>query len=345
MTAAGSVAAGRGGRGIAGLKGAVHASRALRWLHARADPLNILARMPPPAPVPPSTVRTVDAVALERVRARLAGAAQPPWLHGEVARRMAERLPVIRLRPARILDWWPASGASAEALRRAYPDAERRGVWPEGLALPAARPRRWWSPRRWGATDDAAALPAEAVGAGACDLLWANMTLHWCADPAAEMRRWHAALAVDGFLMFSTLGPGTAQALREVYRAQGWGTPHAPFVDMHDLGDMLLEAGFADPVMDQETLTLTWRDAAAMRAELRTLGANVDPARYKGLRTPRWRDALAAACRADAEGRAALGFEIVYGHAVRPRPRPRVAAETSVGLDEMREILRNRPDH
>jgi malonyl-CoA O-methyltransferase len=111
---------------------------------------------------------------------------------------------------------------------------------------------------------------------------------------------------------------------------------------------MLLEAGFADPVMDQETLTVTWRDAAAMLAELRALGANVDPARHAGLRTPRWRDALAqalaAACRAG-DARAALGFEIVYGHAVRPRPRPRVAAETAVGLDEMRTMLRNRPDH
>lgn len=300
-----------------------------------------------PAPASRSTVRAVDAVALQRVRARMA-AAQPPWLHGEVARRMAERLAVIRMRPARVLDWWPASGASAEVLRRAYPDAGRRGVWPDGLPLPPPPARRWWSPRRWAAADDTALLPAEAVGAGACELLWANMALHWCADPAAEMRRWHAALAVDGFLMFSTLGPGTFEGLREIYRAQGWGAAHAPFVDMHDLGDMLLEAGFADPVMDQETLTLTWRDAAAMLAELRALGANVDPARHAGLRTPRWRDALAqalaAACRAG-DARAALGFEIVYGHAVRPRPRPRVAAETAVGLDEMRTMLRNRPDH
>ncbi|MBI3155889.1 MAG: biotin synthase, partial [Burkholderiales bacterium] len=200
----------------------------------------------------------------------------------------------------------------------------------------------------WGAAE-AAPIAAEAVGTGECELLWANMTLHWCADPAAELRRWHAALAVDGLLMFSTLGPGTLQGLRELYRAHGWGSPHVPFVDMHDLGDMLVEAGFADPVMDQETLTLTWRDAAAMRAELRTLGANVDPARHAGLRTPRWREALAQAlassCRAGGEARAALGFEIVYGHAWRPAPRPRVAAETAVGLDEMRSILRRRPDH
>jgi len=114
---------------------------------------------------------------------------------------------------------------------------------------------------------------------------------------------------------------------------------------MHDLGDMLLEAGFADPVMDQEIVTLTWADGAAALAELRTLGGNADPQRCAGLRTPRWRRRLEQALRdaaAGPDGRVRLSFEIVYGHAFRPLARPRVEAETRLPLDELRAMVRTR---
>jgi malonyl-CoA O-methyltransferase len=173
--------------------------------------------------------------------------------------------------------------------------------------------------------------------------VWANMLLQAAADPPALMAHWHRALAVDGFLMFSTLGPGSLPELRSLYQAQGWGEPMAPLIDMHDLGDMLIQAGFADPVMDQETLTLTWPSAEAALAELRGLGGNAHPDRHAGLRTPRWRSRLFDALQgqADAEGRVALRFELVYGHAFRPAPKPLVQARTEVSLDAMREMVRS----
>ena len=285
-----------------------------------------------------SAQRPVDAAALQRVRRRLDAAPEGPWLHAEVARRMAERLPVIRLQPAVVLDWWARAGGSGAALAAAYPASSRVRVEAEAQAAAAAP---WWSPRRWGR--GAGPVLAEAAGpAGAGQLLWANMMLHGVPDPQARMLDWHRALAVDGFLMFSTLGPGSLQGLRELYRAQGWPPPHAPFVDMHDLGDMLLHAGFADPVMDQEQLVLTWADAPALLRELRSLGGNADPARPAGLRTPRWRSRLleALGALAGSDGRLRLAFEIVYGHAFRPPPRPRVRAQTTVAVEELRAMSR-----
>jgi len=110
---------------------------------------------------------------------------------------------------------------------------------------------------------------------------------------------------------------------------------------MHDLGDMLVEAGFADPVMDQETLRLTWSSAQAALAELRTLGMNTDVARFPGLRTPRWRDRVleALGAQVDGQGRVVLEFEIVYGHAFKPVPRARLSEHTQVGLDDMKAML------
>jgi malonyl-CoA O-methyltransferase len=286
--------------------------------------------------------KAIDAAALARVQRRQAEAATAPWLHAEVARRMAERLPVILRKPDTVIDWCSHAGASQTVLAEAYPAARLLRVEAETPGAARASQRApWWSAQRWRReppTVGEAALPA-----GAGQLLWANMTLHAVPDPEALIQRWRRALAVDGFLMFSTLGPDTLAGLRALYREAGWGPAHAAFTDMHDLGDMLVAAGFADPVMDQERLTLTWATPEALLGELRSLGANADPSRFAGLRTPRWRQRLhdALRARAGADGRIALEFELVYGHAFNPPPRAKVASETRVALDDLRSMARS----
>ena len=300
--------------------------------------------MAAPASSGTPSARPLDVMALARVQRRMRAAHSAPWLHGEVARRMAERLPIVKLQPAVVAEWDAFLGASRELLASAYPQArvlalEADTVRRDATAEMLARP--WWSPQRWlGA--QAQAMTEDELQPGAVQLLWANMALHGAADPQALMRRWHRALAVDGFLMFSTLGPGSLTALQGVYRSEGWAPPFAPFVDMHDLGDMLVEAGFADPVMDQEIVTLTWASPEALLAELRQLGGNVALGRHAGLRTPRWRERLhqALAAIAGPGGRIALGFEVVYGHAFRPLPRPRVAAHTELAVEDLRTMAR-----
>lgn len=292
----------------------------------------------------PAQLGDPDARAVAHVLCRLAGREQAPWLHREVARRMAERLPIIRQVPRQWLDWWAHLGGGAAAVRAAYPRAQRIAVEP----TPALRARSesqlpaWWSPRRWAGDADAVVLQSQVAKTEAeADMLWANMMLHACVDIPAMLSQWHRALAVDGFVMFSTLGPFSLRELGELYQQCGFGPAHYPFADMHDLGDLMMQAGFADPVMDQELLTLTWPTPEAALEELRTLGGNIHPHRYAGLRTPRWRDRLLGQLerRADGDGRVAMSFEIVYGHAFRPAPRARVAAQSTVSLSDMRASL------
>jgi len=254
---------------------------------------------------------------------------------------MADRLVFIKQPPLRVLDWSGRAGASADVLASALPKAVLSRVLRPGEAT-MPRDTGWWQrllPGRSGVVE----IAEDQVPAASSDMVWSAMALHWEADPLATLQRWRQALHADGFLMFSTLGPGTLGQLRTLYREAGWGTPMAPMVDMHDLGDMMVEAGLADPVMDQETLRLTWATPEALLAELRTLGGNADPARGQGLRTPRWRRRLLAslADRAGPDGRIALDFELVYGHAFqKPDPGPRVSPNTAIGLDEMKLILR-----
>ena len=290
---------------------------------------------PPPA---------IDHSALRRVLDRLARADAAPWLHQEVARRMAERLPVIRQAPERWLDWWGFTGAGAAAVQAVWPQAQRLVVEP----TPALRARSlqalgapWWA---WGARRLAAAQPvwlSAEVPPGQAQMLWANLVLHTAADPAVSLAAWHRALAVDGFVMFSTFGPDTLRELRAVYADAGWPAPHPPFIDMHDIGDLMVHGGFADPVMDQETISLTWSSPEALLAELRGLGGHLGAGRAAGLRTPRWRARLlqALAARAGADGRIAMRFELVYGHAYKAAPRAGRGAPSVVSLEHLRSGL------
>ena len=260
---------------------------------------------------------------------------------------MAERLPVIRQAPASWLDWWGFTGGGAAAVQQVWPQARRRVVEPTPALVERSRSAAglpWWAlgqRRRQAALP--VCLPAE-VPAGQAGMLWANLVLHTQADPPAALARWHRALAVDGFVMFSCYGPDTLKELRALYVEAGWPAPHPPYTDMHDVGDALVQAGFADPVMDQERLQLSWSSPEALLAELRGLGGHLGLRRWPGLRTPRWRQRLlqALARRADAQGRIAMGFELVYGHAYKPAPRPARGELATVSLDQLRATLPKR---
>ncbi len=304
--------------------------------------------MPLDAPVITTSDVAHDAPALLRQLTAWMQQQQPPWLHAEVARRMGERLPLFKQQPARVLQWWPTSGGGDSLLRQTYPHAALTCVEPEGLhrvrPLNANPERTAWA-RWWRRVTQPEAMQQprhavsdHAVAPDSCELIWANMALHAAPDRRQMVEGWHQALAVGGLVMFSTLGPDTLRELRSLYRDQRWGPCAAGLVDMHDVGDDLVRAGFADPVMDQEQLTLHWADANTMLAELRTLGRNTAPTRFQGLRTPRWRQTMDLhLLRRAADQRITLTFEVIYGHAFKVK-----RGSSSIAVDELRSTLPSR---
>jgi len=292
------------------------------------------------------SARRLDAVAVTAALRRLVREPEPPWLHAEVARRMAEKLQVILHQPELVIDWWSGLGAGAALLAQAYPKAARVLVEPDAVWAARSREqaqRPWWSAGRWTGAPVSVVTSDEPIAPGA-GLVWANMMLHAVVDPTALIDRWQRLLRADGFVMFSCLGPGTLRELRALYARLGWPAPTPGFVDMHDFGDMLVHAGFADPVMDQETLTLRWSTPRALLAELRLLGGNTAPDRFAGLRTRRWRDHLERELQealAGPDGTLGLSFEVAYGHAFKAAPRLRVGEATTVSLDDMRAMVRS----
>lgn len=284
----------------------------------------------------PATPPTVDARAAARWQQLPVHAS--PWLHEEVARRMQERLDWIKAQPTSWAHWQPWRGGwqTHAVLAQRYPQASCTLL--ESSPAASAQVREalrapWWKPKSW--------LQGKPRLVSHIDtpvqMLWSNMALHMSPDPQRLIAQWHQALAADGFLMFSCLGPDTLTELRALYRERAWPAAAHEFTDMHDWGDMLVAAGFADPVMDMERITLSFATPERLLLELRELGRNLHPARFAALRGRRWRQQLRDALSG---GPLQLTFEIIYGHAVKPAPRLTVAPHSEISLADMRQALR-----
>ncbi len=250
-------------------------------------------------------------------------------LQREMASRLLERLDYVRLTPRTILDLGAGTGLAVDALQRRYRQGRVLALDFAFEMLRLARRRGSLLRRPTCLCADAEALP---LATGSVDFIFSNATLQWCNDldrTFAELRR---ALAPGGLLMFTTFGPDTLRELRGAW-AQADGHGHvSPFLDMHDVGDALVRAGFEGPVLDAEYLTLTYADLGGLMDDLRGLGAtNATRERPRGLTgKARWHAMRSAYEIHRAEGRLPATYEVVYGHAWAPMQR--VAADGAVTL-------------
>ncbi len=242
-------------------------------------------------------------------------------LQREVGSRMLERLDYVKIEPQRVLDLGCGTGASLGALSERYPQAQVLGADLSEAMLRTARQERsrlrYLLPFLRGKKTsllaaDALALP---IKSGALGMIWSNLMLHWIDDPLPALREMQRTLEVGGLLMFSTFGPDTLKELRASFSD---GHEHCQrFTDMHDYGDMLVECGFADPVMDAEVLTMTYPNLDGLFRDLRQSGsACAMHARRRGLMgRSAWRAVCADYENRMQDGRLPATFEVVYGHA------------------------------
>ena len=270
------------------------------------------------------------------------------FLYGEVAQRMLRRLSYIRVQPATLLDAGCGAGHAVEPLRARYPDIRYIGLdaCPELLAV--ATHRYQTKPSLWQKLRNKPTTPAEFIRADlassglpdeSIDLIWSNMALHWHAKPHLVISEWRRALKVDALVMFSCLGPGSLVELRQALDDAGLDTVTPKFVDMHDFGDLLLERGYADPVMDQEILTLTYHTPEKLLQDVHALGGNPSIGRRPGLAGKKWRRRLLDALekQRQLDGTIHLSLEIAYGHAWRSAARKVVTGETRTSVNIARD--------
>jgi malonyl-CoA O-methyltransferase len=249
-------------------------------------------------------------------------------LQNEVCRRMLARLDYIKLEPATILDAGSGTGNAVAGLLARY---SRARVIALDLALAMARRARarrsWWSglfersgPRLAAVCGDIEQLPLAPACAG---MVWSNLAIQWSNEPQRAFAEMHRVLVPGGLLLFSSFGPDTLKELRAAFQSVDRHTHVHRFTDMHDVGDMLVACGFADPVMDMETVTLTYADVRELMRDLKAIGArNMTRGRPSALAG---KSLLAKVARnyepARREGKLPATFEVIYGHAWKPAPR------------------------
>jgi len=293
---------------------------------------------------------------LRRVRGLFAAPeriADSDFLRREIAGRMRERLMLIKIQPACVLDAGCGTGADLTLLQEQYPDAEVLGVDASAALLASALERQRLAQssmnrllakllpaRRGGGLEsgasliggDFAALPLQR---NALDLVWSNLALHWHPHPDQVFSEWRRVLRVDGLLMFSCFGPDTFKELRNAFAGVDDAAHALSFVDMHDFGDMLVNAGFSTPVMDMETITVTYETVERLLADVRAWGGNPLLTRRRGLLGRRAWGRVVEALEQERgpDGRLSLTYEIVYGHAFRPTSKTTAAGDTIIRFD------------
>lgn len=253
-------------------------------------------------------------------------------LQQEVGRRLLERLDAVRLQPTTVLDVGSGTGDMAAALLKRYPKAQvlALDVSPAMLRHARRRGRLWRRPLCIGG--DAEALPLQP---GSVNMIVSNLALPWVEDLDKTFAGFARVLQPGGLLLFSSLGPDTLKELRQAWASVDSGIHVHDFIDMHDVGDAVMRAGFADPVMEVDQITVTYPDLDGLVRDLRdTGGTNAAKGRHSGLTAPSAAAALRAAYERwrQADGKLPASCEVVYGHAWLPMTPPQLKTDGAVGV-------------
>ncbi len=286
---------------------------------------------------------TLDPLRVRRSFDRAAGTYDAAAvLHAEVRDNLLARLDLMALTPRVVVDAGAGTGHGTRALKRRYPKALVVALDLAPRMLQSARRRQSWLRPFARVCGDAERLP---FAQGGVDLILSNLMLQWC-NPDAVFAEFRRVLAPHGLLSFTTLGPDTLRELRGAWAKVDSRTHVNQFNDMHDIGDALVRAGFASPVLDVERYTLTYSDLQRVAADLRAVGAtNATRGRPKGLTGRRGFAALQAAYEAfRQDGRLPATYEVVFGHAWTPATAMRGGGQDGsvVSLDEIKRQLRSR---
>lgn len=258
-------------------------------------------------------------------------------LQARVRAQLLERLELVNIEPDVVLDVGCGTGQAMPALMKRYSGARVLAVdLAEGMLHRARAQRRWWR-RPAVLCADAAALPLpdESV-----DLVFSNLMLQWCNDLDAVFREFRRVLKPQGLVTFTTFGPDTLTELRAAWRAVDGDVHVNRFLDMHDVGDAMVRAGLAEPVMDLDYFCLTYPRVLDLMRDLKAIGAhNVAAGRRRGLTgRARLRAVTEAYEQHRRDGRLPATWEVVYGQAWGPlaRPeRPAAGGEVTVALDRI----------
>ena len=257
-------------------------------------------------------------------------------LQNEIGDRLMERLDYIRLQPRRILDLGAGTGMFTSALMKRYRKADVVALDIAKPMLHCVKQRAGWLRKPGCVCADSESLP---FNDDSFDFIFSNLMLQWCTDLEATFVELRRVLSPGGLLMFTTFGPDTLMELRASWEAVDGYTHVNSFIDLHDVGDSLLHTKWAEPVMDSERITVTYRELRGLMQDLKHIGAhNVTSGRPRGLTGKRHLQQLVEAYEPFREdGVLPASYEVVYGHAWSPLNKHSAAGSNEVLLTDLEQ--------
>lgn len=236
-------------------------------------------------------------------------------VHRYLAGQMDSRLEILTRTPKHILLAGADGDASRRLLAARYPQASFAEYDPRRAFLDEAAEKRGggWLSRLAGKTVSQHCQKASApLPEAQADMLWANLSLITEDNPQPVLDSWAQALKADGLLFFSHFGAGSLPEIRALLAERGIACAAQPFADMHDLGDMLFERHFYDPITDTANLVLDYQSTGTFWQDMDTLGL------WRALQPENEAAAHAVLDEALAAGALpSVTLEVLFGHAVK----------------------------
>jgi malonyl-CoA O-methyltransferase len=250
------------------------------------------------------------------------------FLQQEIARRLDDHLEGMKIAPGLILDAGCGTGYGLSLLKARFPEAGLIGL-DLAHAMAARARERLRSSAGWRKWLSLLALPSPPLATlcadlerlplarDSLDMVWSSLTLQWVGEPDTAFRDVHRVLKPEGLFIFATFGPDTLMELRSASEDLDGHRHVNRFIDMHDIGDALVHAGFSNPVMEMERITLTYEALPGLLRDLKAIGAHtvLEDRRAGLMGKGEWRRLTNNYERFRRDGRLPATYEVVYGHA------------------------------
>ena len=238
-------------------------------------------------------------------------------VQGMIGEQLLDQLSFIKIAPQQIIDLGCATGYLTEKIAQRYPKANVLGVDMAEQMIAQAMQRETTQLQFTCQCAEDLLLPSNSV-----DLIISNLMLHWCDDFPRVLAQCLRVLKPNGLLLFASLGPDTLHELKNSWQNIDQHQHVHDFIDMHDIGDILLQQGWHDPVMYRQDMTVSYADVLEVMHSIKAIGAqNIHAQRFRGLQGKAVIERLQHIYQTNygqQDDKLPVTYEVMYGHAWKP---------------------------
>ena len=247
---------------------------------------------------------------MSKIRSTFNGAAcnydDNAFLQSEIANRLAEKLKVISIKPQTIIDLGSGTGLLSNKTAEIFPNANL-------ICVDFAQQSLLKNSQNLKVCANAYELP---FASNSVDFIVSNLMMQWCPDLKALFNECFRVLKPEGLILFTTFGPDTLKELKRSWSAVDSSAHVNDFIDMHDIGDQMLQSGFQSPIMEMENITLTYEKVLDLMHDLKSIGAQNVGSRSKALTgKTKFKKMIEMYESYRSDGKLPATYEVIYGHA------------------------------